>query len=128
MLAIFMNTVMGVSRLTRTPVPEHDTLLLIARKAFEMSDVNNDGCIEYIEYFLSFKFKVSLTGQRLGQNLLNFYLDSSRIIKSKSVMKFITDSRNFLLMHLLKKSFILLLILTLSENVFFNMLQKSKRQ
>ena len=49
MLAIFMNTCSGVSRLTRMPIPEYDELLLIARKAFEMSDVNNDGCIEYIE-------------------------------------------------------------------------------
>ncbi len=49
MLAIFMNSCMGVSRMTRIPVPKYDKLLLIARKAFEMSDVNNDGCIEYIE-------------------------------------------------------------------------------
>ena len=49
MLAAFMNTCMGLSRLTKSPLPSHDQLLLIARKAFEMSDVNNDGCIESIE-------------------------------------------------------------------------------
>jgi len=49
MLAIFMNTCFGIHRLTRIEYPSHDTLLLIARKAFEMSDVNNDSCIEFIE-------------------------------------------------------------------------------
>lgn len=49
MLSVFMNTSLGISRLTRSPLPGHDNLLLIARKAFEMSDVNNDGCIENIE-------------------------------------------------------------------------------
>ena len=49
MISIFVNTCMGISKLMRITISDPDVLLLIARKAFDMADVNAEGCIEYIE-------------------------------------------------------------------------------
>ena len=53
MITIFVNTCVGICRLVRSPIPEFDALVLVARKAFDMADVNNDTSIEYIEYDLT---------------------------------------------------------------------------